>query len=273
VALMIVSLALILVGVGQAKAGFEATYTFNGNLNAQQGGAPSLTATDPLGTNGFVTDTVFGHQRTVYAFNGNATPVTDQAGLTFNNSGNLLTPNSYSVEMVFEFTQRNNAWRRILDVENRQSDSGFYVDPSNNLDVFPVAGSTGLFTENAYHDVALTVSGTTVKAYLDGQLQFAATTNVMDINNPNNPGNLVNFFLDNTVAGGQGEFSSGRVGLIRLDDGALSDAQVAANAANPFGSSSVAPEPASLTLLGFGAVTLLGYLGLRRWKLLAGVTA
>ena len=92
------------------------------------------------------------------------------------------------------------------------SDDGFYVDPSNNLDVFPVAGSTSAFTTGVFHTVTLTVDGTIVTAFLDGVEQFhSLSTDVMDISNADNPGNLVNLFFDNTVGGGQGRI------VFRLD--------------------------------------------------------
>ena len=73
----------------------------------------------------------------------------------------------------------------------------------------------------------------------------------MDINNP---ANLMNFFLDNTVGGGQGEYSSGQVALIQLYNGILGADQIAQMAMNPF--ASAVPEPSSLILLAIGAVAL-----------------
>jgi hypothetical protein len=191
-----------------------------------------------------------------YAFNGNATP-SQQAGLSFDNTGPLVTHNNYSIELVFEFSQ-NSGWRRILDVQNRQSDNGFYVDPSSHLDVFPVAAGSTTFTSNAYHYIALTdASSGTIKAYLDGGLEFTANSTLMDVNNPQN---LVNFFLDNTVGGGQGKYSSGRVALIRLTDGVLTDADVRERASNPFlGAPTIVPAPSSLLLLESGIITVLAF--------------
>ena len=104
-----------------------ATYQFNGNLAATQAGVSALTATDPQGTSGFGTASVFGVNHGVYNFVGNTTPL-QQAGLSLNTTG-LLTQN-YSIEMVFKFTDRDGAWRRIIDVQNRQSDKASTLNPA-----------------------------------------------------------------------------------------------------------------------------------------------
>lgn len=124
-----------------------ATYLFSNTLAAQQVGRPGLTATNPLSQNGFETANVFGQNRTVYHTSGTTT-TSEQAGLTLNTTG-LLPSNTYSVEMVFSFSDRDSAWRRIIDVENRQSDNGFYVNPGNQLALFPVTGGA-TFTNNEY---------------------------------------------------------------------------------------------------------------------------
>lgn len=232
-----------------------ATYTFGNNFLADQGSAPAIVPTDPLGTSAFVSDTVFGETSTVWAFDGNQDPIAEQAGLTVDTTG-LVAPTSYSVDMVFLLTELENAWRRIIDVENRLSDSGFYVDPTNNLAIYPVAGSTAAFTTNVYHHVVLTNDGTTTRGYIDGVAQFSASTSLMNINNGNNPDELMNFFLDNFDGGGAYEFSDGRVALIRLWDGVLTPAAARAIAAQPF----TIPEPTTAVLTALYAI----FLGTRR---------
>jgi hypothetical protein len=240
-------LGLIVLGaaVNSFGADLVGTWEFNNNFNADQSGVPALTAVDPEGTSVFQTDTVFGVDRTVWSFNGDDNTPTDQAGLTLNTTG-LVNPESYSVNMILEFTQRDGAWRRLLDTQNRQSDNGFYVDPSNDLDVYPVSGSTAGWDNTVYHDVVLTVDGTTVNAYLDGVSQLSTTTSEMDLDfDPaSNPDQLLGFFLDNVVAGGQGEWSPGNIALAQLYDGVLSADDAQALATHPF------PEPgAALVLL------------------------
>jgi hypothetical protein len=136
--------ALSFGGSARAAGTLVADYEFNGNLSSSVGGAPNLLATDPLGTNSFGAG--------VYNWTGTKFPTTDRGGLTFDSTG-LLNPTSYTVDLRFKFNEGANAWRRIVDVQNRQSDNGFYVNPSNNLDIFPVAGSTEAFSSGDYHDV------------------------------------------------------------------------------------------------------------------------
>ncbi len=216
----------------QAAPAPVAQYDFNGTLSSSVGGAPALTVTDPLGLSGFTTDTVFGATRAVWNFQGHANPVFEQAGLTLDVSALVTNSDTYSVEMVFKFTERVGAWRRILDVESRQSDNGFYVDPANNLDIFPVAGGAP-FTNDVYHDVFLVNNMGTVTFYLDGSVQATVDTAVMNLD----ASKTMNFFLDNVVAGGQFEYSSGSIGLIRVYDEALTQVPPAV------------PEPATVALL------------------------
>jgi len=221
-----------------------ATYRFNNTFAADQGGAPALTTVDPLGASHFESDMVFGNPRQVWNFDGAADPAVNQAGLTLNTSG-LIAPTNYSVELVFLFTEGNDQWRRIIDARDRRSDTGFYVEPGGNLQVYPdLTGATGAWTTNIYHHVVLTNDGATVSAYLDGAAQFSGATGLMNLNNPDNPGLLMSFFLDNSIAGGApNEFSDGRVALIRLWDNVLTADEVHLLADNPF-----IPEPTALTL-------------------------
>lgn len=193
-----------------------ASYAFNGSLASSVAGAPALVPTDPLNRSGFMTDTVNGTSRTVYNFQGAATPLTNQAGLTLDTTGLLSSNSTYSLEIVFKFTDRNNAWRRIVDVSSRSTDAGFYVDPSNRLDVYPIGGGSA-FSNDVYHDVFLVDNAGSVSFYLDGSAQATFATTVMNIDSTDN----INLFLDNLVGGGQGEYSSGSIASLRLYNEAL----------------------------------------------------
>ena len=260
---IIATLACVAASSIGAQAAVAATlvgqYLFQGNLASSVPGAPALVAIDPAHLSGFVTDTVNGVARTVYGFSGTSLPE-NQGGLQLDDSSGFVPPNDYSVDLLFEFTSGANAWRRIFDVLNRQSDTGFYVDSSNLLHAYPAGSGGPAVSTGVYHNVALTVSaGTTVMAYLDGALAFTATTTSLNLSNPQN---VFNLFLDNTVGSGLGEWAPGRIALADFYSGALSAAEVAALNASPF--PVTVPEPDSAAMLGLG---LLGFCLARRGRI------
>jgi hypothetical protein len=229
-----------------------ASYIFNGNTNAQQGGQPALSIVlDTGASSAYSTDTVFGGSRTVLGLTGISGV---NAGLQLANATSTISGTVYSAEMIFEFTGGDGAWRKIEDVSNRTLDAGFYVSPSNVLDEFPVGGGATPWTTNAYHDVVVTDSGGIFTAYLDGVLQFSLASN-MDI-----PASTpLSFFLDD-AATGKGEFSSSKVAFIGLYNSALLGSDVTAlwNNGHPtsLGAAASVPEPAVSMLVGFGLLAL-----------------
>ncbi len=250
---LIITLAVGLLRAPADAATVSATFEFTNNFNAAEPGVAAMTPTDPLGQSGFLVDTVFGQSDTVYRFMGNATPAA-QAGLSLNTTG-LVSPTSYSAEMVFSF-DGTSGWRRILDVRDRQSDNGLYVDPSNHLQVFGAPGSGPNSFTSGYHHVILTVAPDgTVKGYIDGLADFTTTTTEMNITN--SVTNTLNLFLDNVAGGGQGEFSSGKIAQFRLYNGVLTDAEALQLSQTP-----IVPEPSTALL---GAAGLAGVL-LRRHR-------
>jgi hypothetical protein len=244
-------LSAALAGAPAIHAGEVATYLFADTFAAQQGGVAALTPVDPLSVSGFGNSIVFGNNRTVYTFNGSASPATNQGGLLFDTTG-LISSNVYSVEMVFSL-QNATGWRRVLDSQDRASDNGLYVDPSSHLDIFPVAGSATTFTPNTYYDVFLTVNAGQVDGYVGTSHEINTSTSVMNVST-----NYLGLFLDNTASGGQGEYSPGNIALFRVFNNALTAGDIAAIDANPFGAPpSGVPEPSSWLLLAGGAAALL----------------
>jgi PEP-CTERM motif len=261
--------ALAIGSSAHASATLVASYGFDNTLGSSVGG-PALSAVDPTAGASYVTDTVNGVSRTVYQTAGSTTP-SMQGGLNFDGTGLISNATGYSVELTFEFLDRNGSWRRILDSLDRTSDDGFYADTSNNLDVYPIAGSTAGFVADAYRNVVITVdpNATTdnVHAYIDQGSNLVATTDVMDLTEGSltDPNDLLGLFLDNTQGGGQGEWSAVRVATVNVFSGVLTEDQAEAFDGQTF--SAGVPEPAgwAMMLAGFGGLGAL----LRRRRALA----
>ena len=230
-----------------------ATYNFNDTLSANELGAPSLTSVDPLGLNAFENAVVNGNAQRVFHWQGSGDDPTKNGGLMLDATG-LLSYDNYSIEMTFEFladAQFGGGWRRIVDTQNRQSDNGFYVDPSNFLQVYPVATGTTVFTTPGFHRVVLSNfvqnGQREVKAYLDGTLELTSNTDQLNLDNANNPGHLLHFFLDNLAGPAQQEYADGRIAFLRLYDGII-----------------VVPEPESYALMLLGLALTAGVVRHRR---------
>jgi hypothetical protein len=97
-----------------------------------------------------------------------------------------------------------------------------------------------------FHYIAVSFDDGIATGYVDGDRDFMIPANEMDLFNPRNPNRFMNFFLDNTVAPATGEYSDGRVALIRMSDGVLSENEIAFRAIDPF----AIPEPGGVMLLG-----------------------
>lgn len=231
-------------GAGDA-ATLVANYSFNSTLAADSGLAPPLVSIDPLGKNGFETAVVNGQSQQVFRFSGDGSSPTLNAGLRLDATG-LVAYENYSVELTFEFSESaafGGGWRRVVDTQNRLSDNGFYVAPNNVLQVYPVVSGSTIFTTPGFHNVVLSnfvVNGTReVKAYLDGTLELVSDTDQLNLNNSNNPGHLLHFFVDNLAGPAQQEFADGRIASLRLYDGIFVPS---------------VPEPSSIALFFAGLV-------------------
>jgi hypothetical protein len=254
--LRILYIAIVALSSQQAGAAtLVGEYTFGSNsLASNVSGGPALTAVDPSSTNSFGSDNVLGVTRSIYNFTGSSSPASAQGGLQFSNtaSGYTVAANSYSVEIIFKLNERSGQYRRIFDTLNRTSDAGFYVDPSNNLQVFPNSDSSLNFTSGTWYDVVLTNNGGSLSIYNGGNSNFTTTSAVLNVSSAN----VLGFFLDNTSGGGQGEWSSGSVAKIALWNGVLTSDEVKAIYNVNTTPTTPVPAPAGLGLFGLSLAAL-----------------
>lgn len=264
--LRMLALCFICTGVG-ISATVTALYDFNNTLNPVSSvSSPSATAlreVDPGSVSGFQSDTVNGQNRTVFRFDGSATPALAQGGLQFLNA-NLMNANNYSVELYFSFDAVS-SWRRILDTRDRTLDTGFYV-LNGGLQLYPSNTGVGTFNSNTYYHVLLTFGSNTAVAYLNGSAQSTQATDYYSLP----PSNVISLFLDNTASAAQNEYSSGKIAWARFWDGALTadEAAAAYRSAVAFdpGTPPITnvPEPSTLILAAAGLLLATGIAGVHR---------
>lgn len=212
------------------NASLVGAYTFQNTLNSSFGGSPALEPTDPLGRSGYMTDTVLGQTRTVYRFEG--TP-TQQAGLSLSTNG-VLNPQSYSLEMLFAFTEGNNQFRRVYETLDRTTDRGLYINQNNNFEFSRLSRGTFSYPSGQYVHMVLTVTNNQAMLYINGTRDINLGTDSMNINNPRR---IVHFFLDNLEDTSRNDYSSGKIALLRTYTNALTAAEAATLARDPFNSS------------------------------------
>lgn len=224
------------------SAALVATYNFQNNTNATQSGAPALNVLNPTGNNSYLTDTVLGQQRTVLQL-ASARPDRN-AGFTVS-TVNLLNPISYSLEMVFAFTDGGGAWRRLIDVLDRTSDRGLYINPSNQFEFSRLnSRSTATIADGVYVHMVMVVNNNRAAIYVNGTLQNDLSTNSMNLTTT---GRNITFFLDNVEDTGRNEFGSARVALLRLYSNPLTAAEARELATNTFNTSVGSGPPSFLT--------------------------
>ncbi|MCX6606469.1 MAG: hypothetical protein NTV52_23155 [Acidobacteria bacterium] len=215
-------------------------YLFQGNLNPQRGGSAVLTATNPSGNSGFVTDTVFGQARTVYAVAGAASPRAAQGGLTYQAKDKVPRDN-YSMEFVLAFNAGSTGWRRIFDCQNLTRSEGLYLDPSGFITYHSGVSSSAenRLVAGTYYHVVLVKRPGEVLVYLNGRL--VASRNPTDLGvmaAALNPDQLVRLFLDD-----DNEWAPARIALFRVYAGPLSATEVRDIYAAPFTSTVGLPRP------------------------------
>ncbi|HEX9120155.1 MAG TPA: LamG-like jellyroll fold domain-containing protein [Terriglobales bacterium] len=209
-----------------------ADYQFANVYTSSVGEDPALVDIGS-GTNAFATDSVRGASQTVLVFpTGN--------GLQLSPTTGLFANAVYTVAALVRLDTIS-GYRRILDFKNATSDDGLY-NLNGNLVFYPVAsGSSAPIAAGAYAQVVLTrAADGTVTGYVNGvqQFSFADTSSLAVIDGAN----VLRFFKDDNAV--QNENSSGAVARIRIWDGALTAAQVAALESAPTADLSVSVVPA-----------------------------
>jgi len=236
----------------------RATYRFDDSLAADEPSLPPMIGIDPLAPNGngFEDAIVHGEPRRTYRWDGNALPTAEQAGLALRSDA-IVLPDEYSIELVFEFTEEVRGWARIFDPTDRQVDLGLWIYSDENesgLDLYLVnqsgyQGHAGPWQPDRFHHVVLTYAPGGTRVYLDGNLESALGPDPFNSLSIRRSG-ILHFFLDELLGPFIGEYADGRVALIRLHRGVLTDAEVAALASYPFGNTPSGPGPVVAALDG-----------------------
>jgi hypothetical protein len=217
--------------------------------------ASGATLTDNYVLSSSLNDTLGGPSLVADGGTQSATGYSFAANQGLNLSSALSNSGDYSILMDFSFSTLS-GFRKILDFQNRAADAGLY-NLSTALNFFPpVTGSPGVFSPDVLARVVLTRDAGTgvVTGYVNGaqQLAFTDSTSIAVFGASNN---IIRFFEDDNVTG-QGEASGGRATEIQIYNGALSNADVLALGGPSTTPVSGVPEPAALTLVGFGLLSL-----------------
>lgn len=217
-AIFSVLLSVGLLKVARAQQSYY--YDFRNTLNEVSSQGPVLNV---IGTGAFVNEGLLELScisRPVYGF-------TQNSGIQFDNTaaGNFITE-SYSIEMYFQFLN-NSGFKRVIDYSNQGSDSGLYVTATQLLFYDELTIPTTAFVANQYVHLVVTRDSTTqeINFFIDGVQagSFIDNDNVGVLN----AANVLNFFQDDTISGG--EARPGRIALLKLYNTAIDGNAVAAS--------------------------------------------
>lgn len=215
-------------------------YLFQNNFNPQRSGSLALTPTNPSNNNRFLTDTVFGQQRSVYEVAGSPSPIAAQGGLTYQAKDKVARDN-YSVEFILSMNSPGSGWRRIWDGLNRRRSEGLYVDPSGFLAFFSGVSSGGndRVATGTYYHIVLVKRPQDLSIYLNGRLVGSRSSVGFGVmRDLENPDQIMNLFLDD-----DNEWSPARIALFRVYNGGLTAAEITQIFAAPFTSTVGLPRP------------------------------
>jgi uncharacterized protein (TIGR03437 family) len=224
------------------SAALVATYNFQNSFNASQGAAPALNVLNPTGNNSFVDDTVLGQPRKVLQLS-SARP-NQNAGFSVNTL-NLVNPLNYSVELLFTFTEGAGSRRRLLDVLDRTTDRGLYINPAGQFEFAALASRSNFSLSNgSYVHMVLVVNDNRATIYVNGNAENNLSTNSMNLTTANR---AISFFLDNLQDSSREDFASARVALLRLYTNPLTANEARQLATSPFNSTVGIGPPSFLT--------------------------
>ncbi len=178
------------------------SYALNGTLNDSVGGLPLE------GNGGF--------------FEGGRYHFDANQGLILRNG--LTNTDIYSVEVALRVDTVNSSFAKLLDFLNLGSDVGIYLFGEEFI--FYNFGFESPRNIALGEDFVFVVTQNSIgetRGYVDGELQFT----IGGGNNASSPDNVLHFMIDDQVTT-QIESATGSIDYIRIYDGALSDAEVAA---------------------------------------------
>jgi hypothetical protein len=205
-----------LLGAQPAHAAtLKGDYRFAGTRDSSCCAAPPLSDIAP---NSFAEELVGSTLRTVLRF-----PLSSGVQMPFG----VIPTNSYSIAILFRL-ETVDGYRRLVDFSTGTTDRGLY-NLNGQLNFYPLVTGSGApppIAANGYAQVVLTRDAATsrVVGYVDGRQAIAFDDTAGDaVFLPDTP---VRFFKDDSVVGG--EESAGAVARIRVYDGALTAAEVAA---------------------------------------------
>jgi hypothetical protein len=183
-----ISATMMLAGAVSIAAADTFTYELNGSYAESNGGPSLVPYGGTLGSTG-------------YAFGINQ-------GLSLSSTGAF---DAYSVDIHFYFDNINTSatgYQRILDFQNRTSDSGLYSTTNGELVLFATSGTndpsaqsfTHDFTNGTMADLLVTRNASGLfSAFVNGHFAFS----VMDTDGATTfagPDNIIYFFMDDFVS-------------------------------------------------------------------------
>ena len=218
-----VTIAALALGSASASAAvLKGDYRFQDTRGSSVAGAPALI--DLSGPNAFATENVLGVPRRVLAF-------AQGSGLELRSAASLLPSRSYSVVMLVRLDQVG-GYRRYLDLAGATSDRGFYTE-NGRLILFPSAESAeddpALIRRAAYEQITvMRDSAGVVSGYVNGTRALGPYDDSTTRDGALTATSLRFFKDDDLDPVSPSEDSAGAVARIRVYEGALTPAEVAA---------------------------------------------